>query len=239
MHFADTGAMLKRILAVAFIFASTAVAWAVLGATIFSRTYDSTARLRGRVASTWGAGHTQTPPKACYTVTAPVRTETIEDGKKRIRITEEKFTDWLPLESTRARVDLGLDHRQKGLLWYSTYTVAFAGTYLFRNPTGKEQAVTFSLDFPSAQAAYYDLIFTVNGVPAETRNEKTGVSVTARLGPGETAKLETGYRSRGLESWQYSFGSDVARVRDFALRMSTNFREIDFPDNTLSPTAKR
>jgi len=239
VHFADTEAMLKRILAIAFIFLSAAVAWAVLGATIFSRTYDSTARLRGRVASTWGAAHTQTPPKACYTVTVPVRTETIEDGKKRIRITEEKSTHWLPLESTRARVDLALEPRQKGLLWYSTYTVAFAGAYLFRNPTGKEQAVTFSLDFPAAQAVYDDLVFTVNGVPAETRNEKTGVSATVRVGPGETAKLETGYRSRGLESWQYSFGSDVARVRDFVLRMTTNFREIDFPDNTLSPTAKR
>jgi len=33
-------------------------------------------------------------------------------------------------------------------------------------------------------------------------------------------------------------GSDVAQVRDFSLKMTTNFKDIDFPDNTLSPTQK-
>jgi len=32
--------MIKRIAAIAFIFLCTAVAWAILGATIFQRTYD-------------------------------------------------------------------------------------------------------------------------------------------------------------------------------------------------------
>jgi inner membrane protein involved in colicin E2 resistance len=30
----------------------------------------------------------------------------------------------------------------------------------------------------------------------------------------------------------------VAQVRDFTLKMKTNFKEIDFPDNTLSPSEK-
>ena len=33
--------MIKRISAIVFIFLCTAVAWAILGATIFQRTYDS------------------------------------------------------------------------------------------------------------------------------------------------------------------------------------------------------
>ena len=33
--------MLKRIIAIAFIFVCASVAWIILGATIFSRTYDS------------------------------------------------------------------------------------------------------------------------------------------------------------------------------------------------------
>ena len=43
------------------------------------------------------------------------------------------------------------------------------------------------------------------------------------------------YRSRGLESWRYSFGKDVQQAQDFELKLHTNFQEIDFPLNTLSP----
>ena len=55
---------------------------------------------------------------------------------------------------------------------------------------------------------------------------------------GQTARLEVRYKSQGLDSWRYALGEDVAQVRDFTLTMRTNFKDIDFPDNTLSPTEK-
>ena len=58
--------MTKRIAAIIFIFACTTVAWAVLGSTIFYRTFDTDTRLQGRVASIWGAPQSQTPPTASY-----------------------------------------------------------------------------------------------------------------------------------------------------------------------------
>jgi hypothetical protein len=70
--------MVKRIVAVAFIFLSTSVAWAILGATIFSRTYSSHADdLKSRVASSWGTAQEQFPPTATYTheVTGTIATE--------------------------------------------------------------------------------------------------------------------------------------------------------------------
>src|SRR5207245_8094429 len=54
--------MFKRIAAIAFIFGCTAVAWAILGSTIFYRTYNAESGLSGRVASTWGAPLAQAPP---------------------------------------------------------------------------------------------------------------------------------------------------------------------------------
>jgi inner membrane protein involved in colicin E2 resistance len=63
--------------------------------------------------------------------------------------------------------------------------------------------------------------------------------------------LKVGYKSQGLNDWRYNFGgnktrsedgqpaaADVAQVRDFSMKMTTNFKDIDFPDNTLSPTQK-
>ena len=61
--------MTKRIIAIAFIFICASVAWAILGGTIFARTYDSAAASNDRVASTWGAPQNQVSPHASYTQT--------------------------------------------------------------------------------------------------------------------------------------------------------------------------
>jgi len=83
------------------------------------------------------------------------------------------------------------------------------------------------------------LVFTIDDAPVALTNAKNSASGTARVLAGKTANLKVGYKSQGLNDWRYSFGSsDVAQVRDFAMKMTTNFKDIDFPDNTLSPTEK-
>ncbi|HSB17939.1 MAG TPA: inner membrane CreD family protein [Bryobacteraceae bacterium] len=231
--------MIKRIIAIAFIFFCAAVAWAVLGATIFSRTYDSDLRLKGRVVSSWGAPHVQRPPRACYDRRVPKTVETVEDGRKVLRTTQETVSTVLPLEGSRVRAGLNLEHRQKGLLWYSTYRVVFGGTYTFRNTSDAEQQVRFILDFPAEQAIYDDLTFAVGGVPVPFDGGEKSASATAPVPPGKTVQLTVGYRSQGVESWRYNFGADVAQVKDFSLRMTTDFKDIDFPENALSPSEKR
>jgi inner membrane protein involved in colicin E2 resistance len=231
--------MIKRIAAITFIFLCTTFAWAILGATIFQRTYDSENSSESRVASTWGAPQNQTPPAASFDEIVPKKEVSTENGRKIELVTQEKVTTSMPLESSHIKVDLNLEHRQKGLLWYSTYKVAFDGDYSFRNSSAKDQNVTFTLNFPTAQAIYDDLVFTVDDAPIALTNGKNSASGTAHVAAGKTAKLRVGYKSQGLNDWRYSFGTtDVAQVRDFNMMMNTNFKEIDFPDNTLSPTDK-
>jgi len=231
--------MTKRIIAIAFIFICTSIAWGILGGTIFSRTYDSAASSNDRIASTWGAPQNQALPSASYTEIVPKKEESTENGKKIIKTTQEEITTWLPLESSAIDVALDLEHRQKGLLWYSTYKVAFKGVYEFRNTSDKEQLVEFTLPFPTTQAIYDDLTFIVDGVSVPIVNENNGANGSVKIPAGKSAQLTTGYRSQGLNEWRYSFGSqNVTQVRDFTLKMKTNFKDIDFPDNTLSPIEK-
>lgn len=230
--------MMKRIIAIILIFLCASAAWIILGATIFSRTYSSDSNLEDRVVSTWGAPHNQSPPTASAEQLVAKTVETTENGKKRINTEQEKITVSLPLESSRVDVALDLEHRQKGLLWYSTYKVAFSGVYTFRNTSGQEQ-VTFTLNFPTARAIYDDLLFAVDDVPLAMTNAQNTASGTTQVAPGKAATLKVAYRSQGLSDWRYNFGSDVAQVRDFTLKMKTNFKEIDFPQNTLSPSEKR
>jgi inner membrane protein involved in colicin E2 resistance len=231
--------MTKRIIAITFIFVCTSIAWAILGGTIFARTYDSTASADNRVASTWGAPQDQSPPTASFKEIVLRNEESTENGKTIVKTIQEEVTTLLPLESSAVDVALDLEHRQKGLLWYSTYKVGFAGLYGFRNTTDKERTVNFVLNFPTSKAIYDDLVFTVDGTPVAVNNELNAAIGSVKVPAGQVARLAVGYRSQGLNEWRYSFGSkDVAQVRDFTLKMKTNFKDIDFPDNTLSPSEK-
>jgi len=230
--------MFRRAFAILFIFACSTVAWFILGSTLFMRSQQSSATLRDRVQSTWGAPHEQSPPTACWDERVPVTEEVMENQRPVTRQVEREEWHPLPLEQSRIRVDLHLQHRQKGLRWFSTYGVDFDGTYRFHNPTDRERTVTFALHFPARQAMYDGLAFTVNGeaIPRENSSDTTrGRAVVPANG---IAVVRVAYHSQGLDSWSYALGGDVAEARDFELRMRTDFAAVDFPDNTLSPTAR-
>ena len=67
------------------------------------------------------------------------------------------------LASSRVGVDLELDHRRKGLLWYDTYGVGFAGRYGLRNADAQPRTLVVALDFPSADAPYDGFGLQVDG----------------------------------------------------------------------------
>jgi inner membrane protein involved in colicin E2 resistance len=231
-------ALIRRIVAIAFIFFCTTVAWIILGTTISVRTGSSNEQLQGRVASTWGTAQEQRPVSAFFRKTEISAVTEQEQGKTVTRNDKVERRIPLPLDSTRVNVNLKLDHRQKGLLWYSTYAVAFAGDYRFRNDTADAQAVEFFLPFPAEHAVYDGLLMKVNGKEMSTVTAGNGASVTATLEPGQAADVEVAYHSQGLNSWRYRFGDGIAQVRDFGLTIVTNFKDIYFADDTLSPTIK-
>lgn len=231
--------MFKRIAAIVFIFGCTAVAWVILGASIFERTNSADKNLRGQVESIWGTPHTQAAPTAKGAELVTKVTKVTEDGKRVTR--EATIREELPfvLERTRAQVALDLEHRQKGLLWYSTYRVAFHGDYTFRNPTSRNLDTVFAWKLPAAQAIYDDLLVLVDGTPTEFTQTGGTVTAESKVPAGKSVRLTVGYRSQGLDTWRYDFGDDVSRVHDFELRMTTNFKDFDFPKDSLAATEKR
>jgi inner membrane protein involved in colicin E2 resistance len=231
--------LLRQILALAFIFVCTSIAWVILGSTIFSRTYGSNEQLQGRVASTWGTAQQQSPPTATYTVNDVKNSTTVENGKVVVHSENVQRQVALPVEASRIHVNLHLTPRQKGLLWYSTYAVEFAGDYSFRNDTVQPQTVDFRLKFPAQKAIYDGLQMKVNEQTVALATDDQGTVGRVMVGPGESASLHVAYRSQGLDCWRYQLGDGIAQARDFMLTMQTNFRDIDFADDTLSPTSKQ
>jgi hypothetical protein len=144
--------MMKRIFAIAAIFACTAVAWVILGTTVFARTDSAASSLFGRVASTWGAPQEQGPVEVQYEVrqVRPVTRE--EDGKQVTRQEEVDVPVAVAVDSSNIHGKFHVDYRQKGLLWFSTYTVDFDAEHTFRNPTGEERNFVFRLPLPAKEA---------------------------------------------------------------------------------------
>ncbi|HXM45507.1 MAG TPA: inner membrane CreD family protein [Bryobacteraceae bacterium] len=213
--------MISRIAAIAFILLGTSAAWLILGGTIEHRTYQSDDKLRSGVASIWGSPQEQGPASASY-----------------VAVGQERQVE-LPLDSSRIDVSLDLSHRQKGLLWYSTYVVDFVGDYTFRNPTGAPQLIAYTVKLPAEHAIYDGLAMEVDGRAMPIVSDKQGARVMAQLDSGQAATLRVEYRSHGLESWRYRLGDEVSQAHDFVLHVRTNFKRIDFPLNALSPTEKR
>jgi inner membrane protein involved in colicin E2 resistance len=228
--------MFKRIAAIALILLCTSIAWAILGSTIFMRTYSSNTQLKGRVTSSWGSSQDQYPPSAGYEQVTEQNLVAIENGISVTRPGQEKKWIALPLERSRVGADLNIDYRKKGLLWYSTYRVKFAGVYDFKNPDDQPRNVTLTLHLPADQAVYDGLGFVVNGTPLAIRNAKSDAYVVFPLKAGETATVDISYNSQGLDRWSYDFGDGVTEVKDFELHAHTNFPSFNISENALSPT---
>jgi len=231
--------MVKRIAAIVVIFGCSSVAWVILGSTIFYRTYNAGTSLTERVASSWGAPEQQLPPTIGYEWQRTEQVEVQEHGNTVLRPKVTTATKFVTVDGSQITADFHIDYRQKGLLWFSTYMLDFAGAYAFQNPSAAEQNFVFRLAFPAERAVYDNVQLTVDGTPLTLDISGKEATGRTKIASGAKGVLRASYRSQGLDSWRYQFGSSVAQARDFHLTVKTDFDGFDFPENSLSPTEKK
>lgn len=146
----------------------------------------------------------------------------------------------LTLASSDIEVDLDVEHRKKGLLWFATYGVGFDARYRVVNPYEHPITVTARFDYPGNGAVYDNMMIKADGCDDLEVDTEHGQMIGrfSVAGRGEQA-LGFAYQSRGMDRWSYRFGSNVKLVENFALTMVTNFDEIDFPSGSISPDVKK
>jgi len=218
------------------------MAWMILGSTLIVRSDQSSRGLSGDVYSLWGPPAVQSPPRGSYAVDR-VRSETTTvvgaDGVPRQQVTEtvETVHEPVPLVGSEIAVDLSLEHRKRGLMWFPTYTVTFEADYRFENPSPEAHRVEVVFPLASEQAGYDDfLVLGPDGAPLPFEIRHSAAHFGHEVLPGEEISFRVEYRTRGTESFQYAMVGDDTRVRDFRLRMRTDFEAIDFPAGSLSPS---
>src|ERR1700694_24486 len=210
--------MLVRILALIVTLVGATGAWGLLETTLIVRTAQESGDQRVQLGSSWGPEQTQTAPDVFYS-----------SGKTHSSI---------PIEASAINVDLALDQRRKGLLWYNTYRVDFHAAYRIVN-SSHQNLLRFALALPAEKGVYDDVRILVNDRPTSYVIDHGVVTADIWVQPGHAAEVTASYGSRGLERWFYQFGSGINRVRNFGLVMRTNFDAIDFPPNALAPTQER
>jgi hypothetical protein len=217
-----------RLIAIVIIFACVSVAWLVLAGATVVRTQEVSRELTPQVGELWGPPLTQTAPMAYIGVLE-------NTGRQPV----QPLLPPVPLDASDLKVDLHLDYRQKGLLWYSTYTVDFDGKYRFVNPTDRPIAATVQYVFPAANTLYDNFRFEINGTQVLPEgNLSETLTKVVNLGPRGTANVRVMYHSRGVDRWLYRFGSGITNVKNFNLVVNTDFRDFDFPPQTVSSSTK-
>lgn len=234
-----------RLFAIAFILGIATIAWFLLGGSVTARSGEFDNRLAGEVAQLWGGPHRQTAPTVFVErprqVTETVQQQTGPGRTVTSDVTRTVFDlDPLPLASSAIDADLRLEHRQKGLLWYDTYTVRFTARYTVSNPDNVPRTLVARVAFPSKDALYDQFAVRLNGIDAPALSDLSrGTEVRALIPAGETALLEMTYNSRGLDEWRYALGpSGVSQVRNLTVTVTTDFDQVDFPAGTMSPTTQ-
>ena len=228
--------MIRRIAAIGFIYVCTVIAWLILGQVIQTRTVRQDMKLKSAVSQLWGVSQIQRAPEVYWQETI-TQTKHNAKGETITRTVEEEH--FLKLAASRIEADLFLEHRRKGLLWYSTYQVQFASLYTVANTTAKRRVIYFDLQLPASNAVYDNFTLTVDGQPIADLPIRSGRLIhPVPMEPGQQIPIEVTYRSQGLDQWRYRFGEHASQVLDFALVMRTDFAAIDFPLDSLSPTSK-
>lgn len=228
--------MLYRIAAIGFIFACTTIAWLILAQVVSYRTHHQDTKLKAAVGQLWGTPQSQ-PAPLLYWTSEEIVVQQAPEGQAVEHVRERRHL--LPLKASRLQVDLHLEHRRKGLLWYPTYQVALDATYTATNETDRPLNLTFELALPTSQAVYDDFTLSLDNHPIAPLPLTEGhLRQPLHLAPGQSRQIRLAYQSQGLEQWEYRFGDHVEQVSDFELTMLTDFAAIDFPGQSLSPTHK-
>jgi inner membrane protein involved in colicin E2 resistance len=220
--------MCKRILAITFIYACTSLGWIILAGSTMLRTKAQDIKLTDTVGQLWGTAQSQQAPWLCYMLSKP-----------EAKNVSPKTAECIPLDASNIQVDLKLEHRKKGLLWYSTYRVKFAGKYRIANSSEGIREVFLNFMLPAKNAVYDNFNLAIGGQEIKDIEPQSGVITTpVRLAAGQNENVEISYESQGLNEWSYNMGVDVKAIRNFSLVVTTDFEEIDFPAQSISPAQK-
>ncbi len=247
---------MKRFLAIAVIWLGCTVAWMILGGTLHVRTDSLSGSLNNEVNALWGPPGRQAPPLANYQRIETNEEVTVEqrpEGNVRKVVQHEAKVDVpLTLDASDVHATLQMQQQRKGLMWFPTYGVDFKAEYTFLNdelgahdvnvhfPLGLSGTTEVNGRSSFQNSASFDGFTVLDGQGQAIAFEINGAEAVFKrhFAAGERQTYRIAYRTRGTSSFRYSMAEGAGRVHHLKVRIDTNFPNVDFPVDTLSPTAR-
>ena len=212
---------IRYILAVIAIYILAGLGWMVLGSASAIRSDTMAYYLGQSVSGLWGEQISQAAPT--LTVKIP--------GRKQQRTIVPSAND--------IQVNLQLQQRRKGLIWYPIYVVDFTAEYAVTNTDAVAQNMRLHFPLPSATATYDQFnVWFDDQLQDITINPQEGINEIIELAASQTRRFKISYRTRGLQQWRYRLAQNSGRVKALSMQLTTDFVAVDFADGSLSPMKK-
>jgi len=246
----------KRLFAIAVIWLGCTVAWLILGGAVHLRTDSLSGSLTDEVYALWGPPGRQAPPLGSYQklekTEETVLEQTTTGSIKKTVQHETKVDVPVALDASNVHVKLALEQQRKGLMWFPTYGVDFSAQYTFLNDTAGAHDVTVHFPLRSPESGdgrgsgspgnngSFDgfAIVDSHGAPVEFQITGEDAVFSQHFEAGERRAYGISYRTRGTTSFRYLMAQGTGRVHDLTVTVDTNFGEVNFPTDTLSPTSR-
>jgi hypothetical protein len=231
----------KKLIAIAIIYILAFAAWMILGISNLSRTDKSFRKLKSEVISLYGDILIINAPE-CYSKIKKYKEEIIGDKK----INKEYFeTDNYELSKSDIEININLDQRKKGNLWFPTFKAKFNGSYEFKIKNTKDKSRRYYVytTLGSSNSIYNNIQLLINSekvsdvIPLIRKKEMEIIPSQDGI-----VKLAISYECTGMEKLMYYISpnhNDISQINDFTMKIITDFKNYDFPSSMMSPIEKR
>ena len=241
---------LQKIAALIVIFVGASIAWMILGSANLIRTDESSSSLKSTMHDMYGDELTIAAPtlfKRMPKLDGDVILKNNNDDEddedvETVINTNNLLEEYSDLKTSDIKIDVKLDRRKKGYLWFPTFKAHFSAKYTFIIENfNQNHSYYVSTIFSSSDNIYNNVKVRVNGEEVKDFL-KLLVNRELTVFPKRNGELEfeVEYDATGMELLQYTLASrnELTQVNGFNCVITTDFKDYDFPRTMFSPTTK-
>lgn len=248
---------IKKLLAIGLIFIGFGIAWMILGDINSDRTKGQTRLLQKRLQNAYGGPLMITPPQIFY--------EVIKEKKGKVggfeTITSYKEKELMDPSRSDIEIDLKLERKKIGNLWFSTFLVEYRGEYEYDIESIPEKYRSYPLfllpGLNSKESIYRSIKMNINDVavqPLAKLVASNPIELTSIVTPSGKIIVNFYYKTTGTDHMLYvlagqqkndeqikttASGGRLTRLDNFDLKLRANFDNYEFPRRTIPPTSRK
>ena len=245
--------------AIAVIFVGFTIALFILGGVNADRTDGQTELLTKRVQNSHGGPLIINPPRIYY--------EVIKESKAKVAgfetISSYKERETVDPSGSEVEIDLSLERKKIGNLWFSVFLAKYQGQYRYDLPSipadYHAEPLFLVPGLNSSESIFRNIELKINGVTVQPLSKlvsNTPIELTSRLDSDGKLTVDFYYETTGTEYLLYELSNQdmngisedkektmdgmekqrLTRLDDFNLRLTADFLKYDFPKRTIPYT---